>query len=112
MKPLQTKQYPYTGNYYGYTNTTSADGSVTEKIYATVPTEVKLSISVNLLGDLIIDSVSKMQLGGYLRSIVDKNGNEIYQDGLWEIFQTAPLLSGIGTTEGYRYRARIIGGNV
>lgn len=112
MKPLETKQYPYTGNYYGYTTTTSADGSVTEKIYVTVPTSVKMSISVNLLGDLIIDSESKMQLAGYLGEIVDKNGNQIYQDGLWEIFQTAPLLSGIGTTEGYRYRAKIIGGNV
>lgn len=112
MKPLQIKQYPYTGNYFGYTTTTSADGSVTEKIYTTIPTEVKMSISVNLLGDLIIDSESKMQEAGYIRSIVDKNGEEIYQNGLWEIFQSAPLLSGIGTKEGYRYRARIIGGNV
>lgn len=112
MKPLETKQYPYIGDYYGYEKVTSADGSVTENVYTEVPTQVKLSLSVNLLGDLIIDSESKMQLVGYLRNIVDINGDEIYQDGLWEIFQTAPLLSGIGTKEGYRYRAKLIGGNV
>lgn len=112
MKPNLTKQYPYTAEYFGYTIITSADGETTERRYNSVPEVVKLSLSVNLLGDLVIDSESKFQINSYLRNIVDKNQEEIYEDGVWEIYQTAPILSGLGTKEGYRYRARIIGGNI
>ena len=110
MKPNLTKTFPYTGDYYSYTLITSADGTVTERRYATFPTEVKLSLSVNLLGDLVIDSETKFQINSYLKNIVDRNGEQIYTDGVWEIYQTAPLLSGLGTKEGYRYRARLIDG--
>lgn len=112
MKPLQAKQYPYTGDYYSYTLVTSADGSVTEKQFATVPTTVKMSLSVSLIGELLIESQNKMQRGSYVSNIKDKNGEVIYEDGVWQIVQTAPLLSGIGTKEGYKYRAQIISGDV
>jgi hypothetical protein len=112
MKPIVAKQYPYTGDYYSYTLITSADGTVTERRYATIPTEVKLSLSVNLIGELIIDSLTKMQLNGILKNVVDRNDEEVYESGEWEIVQTAPNLSGLGTKEGYRYRARIIAGNI
>jgi len=85
---------------------------VTEKRYATIPTQVKLSLSVNLLGELVIDSETKMQLEGQLKNIVDRNGEEIYDAGQWQITQTMPLLSGLGTKEGYRYRARLIAGAI
>ena len=112
MKANTTKQYPYTGELYGYTVVTSADGLVTENVYVEVPTKVSLALSVNLLGDLVIESESKMQLNAYLQNIVDANGEEIYVDGQWEVFQTAPLLGPMGTKAGYRYRARIIAGNI
>jgi hypothetical protein len=73
---------------------------------------VSLALSVNLLGDLVIESESKMQLNAYLQNIVDANGEEIYTDGQWKIFQTAPLLGPMGLKNGYRYRANIIAGNV
>ena len=112
MKPIVAKQYPYTGDYYSYTLITSADGTVTERRYATIPTEVRLSLSVNLLGDLVIESESKFQINSYLKNVVDRNGEQIYTDGVWEIYQTAPLLSGLGTKEGYKYKARLIEGNI
>jgi len=112
MKPALTKSYPFTGELYAYRLVTSADGTVTTREYDVVPTEVLLSLSVNLLGDLVIESESKMQINAYLENIVDRNGEEIYQDGVWEIYQTAPLLSALGTKEGYRYRARIIDGQI
>ena len=112
MKANTTKQYPYLGDYYGYTVVTSADGTVTENVYATVPTQVTLELSVNLLGDLVIESQSKMQLNGYIKNIVDANDEEIYTDGEWRIFQTAPVLGPMGLKAGYRYRASIIAGNV
>jgi hypothetical protein len=110
MKPNLTKQYPYTGDYYSYTLITSADGTVTERRYTTLPRQVKMSLSVNFLGELLIDSETKMQLDGKLKNIVDKNGEEIYEAGEWQINQTMPILSTLGTKEGYRYRAKIIGG--
>lgn len=112
MKPNVTKQFPYTADYYSYTLVTSADGTVTERRYATFPEEVKLSLSVNLLGELVIDSENKFQIDSYLKNILDRNGEEIYTDGVWQVFQTAPLLSGLGTKEGYRYRARLIEGQI
>ncbi len=112
MKPALTKSYLYSGDYYGYIVVTSADGTVTTREYDTVPSTVNMSLSVNLLGDLVIESQSKMQINSYLKNITDRNGTQVYQDGVWEIYQTAPLLSGIGTVEGFRYRARIIAGDI
>jgi hypothetical protein len=112
MRANTTKQYPYTGDLYGYTQVTSADGSVTENVYDEVPVQVSLALSVNLLGDLVIESESKMQLNAYLQNIIDANGEEIYTAGEWKIFQTAPLLGPMGLKSGYRYRASIIAGNV
>jgi hypothetical protein len=110
MKPALTKQYPYAGDYYSYTLRTSADGTITERVYTGVPTQAALALSVNLLGDLVIESESKFQINSYLKNVVDRNGEQIYVDGVWEIYQTAPLLSALGTKEGYRYRARLIDG--
>ena len=112
MKANTTKEYLYSGDYYGYTLVTSVDQTVTERVYNTFFTTVELALSVNLLGDLVIDSPSKMQLNGYLRNIVDRNNEEIYTDGVWEIFQTAPILGPNGIKAGYRYRGRLIQGNI
>lgn len=112
MKPAVAKQYLYSADLYGYILVTSADGTVTQREYDVAPTQVKLALSVNLLGDLVIDSLTKMQINAYLRNVRDRNNTPIYTDGVWEIYQTAPLLSGIGTVEGYRYRARLIAGDV
>ena len=112
MKPNVAKQYPFTGDYYSYTLITSADGTVTERRYTTIPTQVKMSLSINLLGELVIDSETKMQLDGQLKNIVDRNQSAIYEDGEWQIIQTMPVLSGLGTKEGYRYRARLIAGAI
>lgn len=112
MKANTTKQYLYTGDLYGYTLVTSADGSVTERVYDEVPVQVALALSVNLLGDLIIESESKMQLDAYLQNVLDANGEEIYVGGQWRIFQTAPLLGPMGLKAGYKYRATLIAGNI
>lgn len=111
MKPLAAKSYPYTANYFGYTTFTNEDGVVVKQ-YNSTPTSVKLALSVNILGELVIDSESKMQFEGRLVDVVDKNGDEIYIDGEWEIRQTMPILSPLGIKEGYRYRARIIAGAI
>ena len=112
MKLNTTKQYLYNADYYSYALVTSADGTVTTKQYVTAPSQVTLALSVNLLGDLIIESPYKMQQDGYLKRILDRNGDEIYENGVWRIFQTAPLLNGLGLKDGYKYRATIIEGNV
>ncbi len=112
MKSNTTKEYLYRGDLYSYTVVTSADGTVTNNVYVTTPTVVALGISVNLLGDLVIESPTKMQLNAYLERVVDRNGDEIYDGGVWKIFQTAPLLNGLGVKQGYRYRATLIEGQI
>jgi len=112
MKANTTKQYPYVGDYYGYTVVTSADGIVTSNVYTSVPTPVTMSLSVNLLGELVIESQTKMQMNGYVKNIVDANDDEIYTDGEWQIVQTAPILGPMGLKAGYKYRAIIIAGAI
>jgi hypothetical protein len=112
MKPNTTKEYLYTGDYYSYTVITSADGVVTERRYTGVPTQIAMALSINLLGELIIESQSKMQINSYLKNIVDRNGEQVYVDGEWQIVQTAPILGPMGLKAGYKYRARLIAGEI
>jgi len=112
MKLNITKNYFYLADYYSYTLITSADGTVTTKQYVIVPAQVSLSLSVNLFGELIIDSLYKLQIDGYLKNILDRNGEEIYINGTWRIGQTAPILNALGYKEGYRYRAYLVDGQI
>ena len=112
MKANTTKQYLFTGDLYGYRQVTSADGAVTENMYSEVPVKVALALSVNLLGELVIKSESKMQLNAYLQNIVDANGEEIYVDGQWKITRTAPFIGPMGLKDGYQYRAVLINGQI
>ena len=112
MKTNQADQYFYTADYYNYTTRTSADGVITEKTYVGVPTKVKLALTVNLFGELAILAETKMQLDSYLKNIVDKNGDEIYEGGVWKIIATAPWLGPFGIKSGYQYRAEIIEGQI
>ena len=118
MKLNTTKNYFYLADYYSYTLLTSADGTVTTRQYVTVPSQVSTDITVNLnnntgvIGDLTITSEFKLQLNSYLKRILDKNGEEIYEDGVWKITSTMPLLNSFGLKEGYRYTAQLIEGNI
>jgi hypothetical protein len=112
MKANTTKQYPYTGDLYGYTQVTSADGSVTTNVYTEDPTPVSMALSVNILGELTINSESKMQRDAYISNVLDANGEEIYVDGTWKISQTAPVLGPMGLKDGYQYRAKLISGDI
>ena len=112
MKPNTTREYYYTGDLYPYIIVTSPDGTVTTRQYNVVPEVVPLSLSVTLLGQLAIESPAKMQLNAYLKNIKDRNGEEIYTNGKWQIVQTAPLLGPLGIKSGYQYRADLIEGEI
>jgi len=106
------KNRNYTVDYKGYTLVTSADGTVTEKRYATIPTTIKVQISTSFTGDLIILADDKLQLEGYLENLVDRNENIVYDDALWKITSTQPVVNAVGLVEGYKYKAKIISGNI
>lgn len=110
MKSNLTREYHYTGDYWGYTQIQNQDGSITRNYFFN--RKVKMLLSVNLLGELVIISQEKMQLNGKIKNIVDKIGQEIYTDGEWTITQTAPLLGPLGTKDGYQYRAELTAGNI
>ena len=112
MKANTTKEYHFTGDYYSYTQVTSADGTVTTKRYVTVPEQVKMSLTTNVVGELIIESQTKMQLEGYLKNVLDRGGEEIYIGGEWMIQQTQPVLDPNGYKDGYKYRASMIAGDI
>lgn len=106
------RSYPYTADYYAYTQITSADGTVVENRYNTVPQQVKMSISTSYIGDLIIITNSKLQIEGKISNVKDRNGNFIYLNGIWEISQTQPRTNPLGFVEGYKYKAKLISGAV
>lgn len=109
---LRKAKYNYTADYYGYTKVTSADGSVTENVYTEVPEQIILALSTTFIGDIVILTNSKLQKAGYLANIQDRNGNEIYTEGTWEIKSTQPVVNALGIVEGYKYKAKIISGDV
>lgn len=105
-------KYNYTAEYYGYTLVTSADGTVTTREYVTIPTGILMGLSTSFIGDLIILTDQKMQINGYLKNVLDRNGKEIYVDGIWQITSTQPVLNALGIVEGYKYKAKLIDGEV
>lgn len=112
MKSDTTKQYPFLADYYGYIQITSADGTVTENQYDVVPQKVNAMISVSFLGDLNIESKSKMQIDGIIRNITDANGIEIYDNGAWTITRTMPVINSLYLKDGYAYSATMISGDI
>lgn len=106
------KTYPYTVDYYSYELITSADGTVTEKRFAVNPIEVKASISTSFVGDLILITKTKLQNKSRISNVRDKNGNLIYENGVWEINQTMPRTSPLGLVDGYKYRASLTSGDI
>lgn len=117
MKGNVTKDYFYTGDYYGFTREeVELEGSnpVTTFFEYTYfySRKVKMNLSISLIGDLVIVSPEKLQLNGKIKNIVDAAGEEIYEDAEWTIYQTAPLLGPLGLKEGYQYRAEITAGNL
>lgn len=106
------KNKNYTVDYRGYTTRTTADGVVTEKVYATIGTPIRVQISTSFTGSLIILADEKLQLNGYLENLADRNGNLVYEDALWKISSTQPVVNAVGLVEGYKYKATIISGNI
>ena len=109
---LRRAKYNYTAEYYGYKKVTSADGLVTENIYNEVPERIILALSTTFTGDIVILTGSKLQKAGYVANIQDRNGIEIYVDGQWEIKSTQPVVNALGIVEGYKYKAKIISGDI
>jgi hypothetical protein len=109
---LRTAKYQYTADYYGYTVVTSADGTVSENVYDEVPRQIILALSTSFIGDIIILTDNKLQNKGYISNIKDRNGSDVYVDGLWEIRSTQPIVNALGIIDGYKYKAKIISGDI
>lgn len=115
MKGNVTKEYYYLGDYYGFTREQTGVDEDNLPIYEYTyfySRKVKMNLSINLLGELIVISPEKMQLNGKIKNILDAAGEEIYEGGEWTIYQTAPLLGPLGLKEGYQYKARLTAGDI
>jgi hypothetical protein len=110
MKNSTGKEYHYTGDYYGYTRTTIGEDLYEYNYFYN--RKVKMALSINMMGELVIHSPDKMQLDGKITDILDKNGDEIYTNGEWSITQTAPTLNPLGYKEGYQYKAVLVNGEI
>jgi len=60
----------------------------------------------------VILASSKFQKDSYIQSLRDRNGNEIYPESIWQISSTQPITNALGLVEGYKYKAKIIAGEV
>jgi len=103
--------YRYTIDTYGYTVVTNANGS-TSNIYNTNPIVTSCSLSTTFVGDVIISTNTKLQNATLIRNIRDRKGDLVFENGVWEVYQVQPSLNAVGLTEGYRYKARLISGDV
>jgi hypothetical protein len=105
-------KYTYNGDYYGYTVITSADGTVSNNVYIEDPTPIQFALSTTFIGDIVILTDSKLQNKGRIADIKDRNGNSVYVDGEWEIKTTMPIVNAMGIIDGYKYKAKIISGDI
>jgi hypothetical protein len=103
-----------TGNYVGqvYSYTQTVVDNVTTPVYAELPTAVRMNVSTNLLGEIVIYTDTKMQINSKIKSIVDRKNNQIYTNGTWLVVETQPVLNALGFSEGYKYRAQLIDGAI
>lgn len=106
------KRFNYKVDLYKYILVTSADGSVTQKQYDTFPTEYDVQISTSFIGDLVILANEKFQKDSLIENLRDRNGNQIYTNGEWQITSTQPVTNAMGIVEGYKYKAKLISGDV
>lgn len=106
------KRFNYTVDVYKYILVTSADGTVTTKQYDTVPQNYNIQISTSFIGDLVILANVKFQKEALLENLKDRNGNEIYSGGVWSITNTQPVTNAMGLVEGYKYKAKLVEGEV
>lgn len=109
---LKKFKYTYSADYYGYITKTGQDGTTTEKAYDLVATPINLALSTSFIGDIIILTDAKLQNAGVIRNIKDRNDNQVYVDGVWEIKSTQPIVNAVGIIDGYKYKAKIISGDV
>jgi|LauGreDrversion4_2_1035121.scaffolds.fasta_scaffold02123_16 hypothetical protein len=103
-----------TGNYIGqvYSYTQTVVDNVTTPVYAELPTAVRMNVTTNLLGELLIFTDVKMQINTKIKSIVDRKSNQIYTNATWLVIETQPVLNALGFSEGYKYRAELIDGAI
>lgn len=107
------KTYPYTADHYRYNVISNPnDPDQTSLQYVSVPVKIKVAISTSFIGDLVIITKTKLQKSARISNLIDKNGNEIYPGAVWQISQTMPRTNPIGFVEGYKYKAKLISGDV
>jgi len=107
------KTYPYSADYYGYSIITNpTDPDQTSKVYTSIPTTVRLSVSTSFVGDLVIVTTSKLQNAGRLANLLDRTGKQIYENSVWEIKSTQPIVNPVGFVQGYKYKAKLISGDI
>ena len=125
MKFNTTKKFPFVADYYGYTGVTSADGTVSTKIYTKVAQKITLSMTSDLalggattvtgtdLGSVFIQSRTILQIDGLITNILDSTGALMYQGGgEWKVTMSAPYLGPRGIQDGYKYRLVQTKGNI
>lgn len=107
------KNYYYTADYYSYVVLPPVEGSnVTIRDYSEIPESFRLSLTTSFIGDLVLMTSKKMQIEGYITNLLDKTGKEVFENGLWRITQTQPVLNALGFSEGFKYKAKILSGNI
>ena len=125
MKFNTTRKFPYVADYYSYKTVTSADGRVTENVYSTVATKIRISMSSDLalggaatvtgtdLGSVFIDTRDILQIKGRITNVLDALGNKMYAGGgEWEVTMSSPYLGPGGIQDGYKYRLSQTKGNI
>lgn len=113
MKTNTNKNYKFTADHYSYVLLPPAEGSnVNIPDYADVPQGITCNVSVNFVGQLNIESQTKMQIDSILRNLKDANGEEIYENGVWSITQTMPIINALALKDGYAYQATMISGDI
>lgn len=107
MKLNTTKQYNLSVDYYTFIDTPS--GNTTVRTYS-LDSTIKVSTSGNIIGNLIILADEVLLLGGQLKNLVDRAGNQVLPDAVWQITTVQPIVNALGYLDGYKYKAIAVSG--
>jgi hypothetical protein len=107
MKLNTTKQYNLSVDYYTFIDTPS--GNTTVRTYS-LDSNIKVSTSGNIIGNLIILADEVLLLGGRLQNLLDRSGAEILPGAVWQITTVQPVINALGLLDGYKYKATAVSG--
>lgn len=100
---------PYSGEIWNYNRVTGTTAGSTTNVYFLLR-ETKLDLTQGVFGKINIflpNEASDIMQEAQIRNLVDRDGQEVFPDGIWVFAGLLPVLNVFGQREGFRGQANL-----